>query len=249
VIAAVREVPQPEEAFPANDRLLVIPFDVTDTEQIERSILWGAACFGGVDILVNTAGYGELGWFEAMDEASIRRQFEVNVFGTMRVARAVLPLMRARRSGRILTVSGVGGMVAVPTGAVYCASRFALEGWMEGLAAEVADFGIRCTLIQSGYFSDQSADVAPTRFTPCSISDYDLATRAVMKSLSGVRGDRSANVSRLADIVWDIARLRAPPLRFAAGTDALNAIHRKIKAMQSEYAFFENLSASADSVA
>lgn len=247
VVAAVRDATEVGDRLPVSEKLLIVYLDVTVPSQVDHGVAWAIGHFGGVDILVNAASHGRLGWFEATSDADIRRQFEINVFGTMNVTRAILPHMRARRSGRILTLSGLGGMVAVPTGSVYCATRFALEGWMEGLAMEVVDFGVRCTVIEAGYFPTESTQRPSSSFAASSINDYQGAARSVMKALSGHESRRSGSASRLANTVMEIARLHAPPLRFAVGSDAVNAIRGKIENMRSEYAFFENLSVSTDS--
>ncbi|WP_366125550.1 SDR family NAD(P)-dependent oxidoreductase [Acetobacter cerevisiae] len=101
-------------------------------------------------MLVNNAGYAELGFFETFTDAAVRRQFEVNLFGTMNVARAVAPHMRERRSGLIVTISSVSGLVSNSGGAVYSASKFAVEGWMEGFAQELAPLGVRSLLVEPG---------------------------------------------------------------------------------------------------
>jgi NAD(P)-dependent dehydrogenase (short-subunit alcohol dehydrogenase family) len=119
------------------DRLHALALDITDADAAEAVAAETNERFGAIDVLVNNAGYAEMGFFETFTDAALRRQFEVNLFGTMNVARAVAPHMRQRRSGLIVTISSVSGLVSNGGGSVYSASKFAVEGWMEGFAQEL----------------------------------------------------------------------------------------------------------------
>ncbi len=173
VVATARKPEQVEAGLAYDgDRLLALPLDITDQASIEAAV--DAACkrFGRIDVLVNNAGYGQLGVFEQVSVAAIERQFSTNVFGTFAVTRAVLPVMRAQRSGHILTVSSIGGLTGAEGGSIYCATKFALEGWSESLSLELAQFGINTTLIEPGFFRTDFLDNSSAFYGDIAISDY-----------------------------------------------------------------------------
>lgn len=133
-----------------HDRLHTCALDITDADAARAVAAETVERLGAIDVLVNNAGYAELGFFETITDAAVRRQFEVNLFGTMNVARAVAPHMRKRRSGLVVTISSVSGLVSNAGGAVYSASKFAIEGWMEGFSQELAPLGVRSLLVEPG---------------------------------------------------------------------------------------------------
>lgn len=132
--------------------LMVAPLDVTYSDDVRRAVDAVIERFGGIDVLVNNAGYGHLGFFEESTTTDIRAQFESNVFGVMEVTRAVLPSMRAARAGHIFNMSSLAGLRGSAFSSIYCASKFAVEGFSEALAEEVAPFGIRVTIVEPGPF-------------------------------------------------------------------------------------------------
>ncbi|MCY8252431.1 SDR family NAD(P)-dependent oxidoreductase, partial [Bacillus inaquosorum] len=131
---------------------MIVKLDITSNEQIQASVNAALERFGRIDVLVNNAGYGLLGYFEEMSENLIRQQIETNVFGTMKLTRAVLPTMRKQGTGWIIVISSTSGIKAVEGGSVYSASKFALEGWTEGMSIDLKPFGIQCMLVEPGAF-------------------------------------------------------------------------------------------------
>ena len=140
------------------ERFLILPLDITEQTQVDEAVDKAISHFGNIDVLVNNAGYGQMGWFENISAAQIEQQFRTNVFGSMNVTRAVLPHLRAQGSGQIFTLSDVAGLSARAGNSVYAASKFALEGWMEGLAAELLPLNIHATLIEPGSFRTDFLD-------------------------------------------------------------------------------------------
>lgn len=135
VVATARRPAEIEKALGGyGGQMLAAQMDVTQPESVDAAVASAIERFGRIDVLVNNAGYGQLGWFEAISDAQTRRQFETNVFGAMQVTRAVLPTMRRQRSGHVITISSVAGLIAVAGASIYAASKFAVEGWMEALA-------------------------------------------------------------------------------------------------------------------
>lgn len=198
------------------DRVAALPLDVTDRAAVFKTVAQAKERFGRIDIAVNNAGYGLFGTVEEVSEAEARDQIETNLFGALWVTQAVLPIMRAQGSGHILQVSSIGGVNAFPTVGLYHASKWGLEGFSTSLAAEVAPFGIKVTLIEpAGYATDWGGPSAK-RATP--MPEYDGARAAVAAWRGGnVPGDPNATGSAVLKIV----DAKEPPLRVFFGTAGL----------------------------
>ncbi|HEY9668366.1 MAG TPA: SDR family NAD(P)-dependent oxidoreductase, partial [Coleofasciculaceae cyanobacterium] len=153
VVATARQPQRLEDlAIQFGNRILILPLDVTQSTDIQVAVQQAINTFGQIDVLVNNAGYGMFGAVEEVNDQDVRRQFETNVYGALNVTRAVLPHLRRQRSGHILNISSSGGFVGFAGAGIYCASKFALEGWSEALAKEVATLGIRVTIVEPGAF-------------------------------------------------------------------------------------------------
>jgi len=195
------------------DRTLALPLDVTDRAAVFKTVAQAKERFGRIDVAVNNAGFGLFGAIEEVSEAEARDQIETNLFGALWVTQAVLPIMRAQGSGHILQVSSIGGVNAFPTVGLYHASKWGLEGFSTSLAAEVAPFGIKVTLIEpAGYATDWGGPSAK-RATP--LSAYDPARAAIAGWRSkNVPGDPEATGAAVLKIV----DAKEPPLRVFFGT-------------------------------
>lgn len=140
------------------DKALGLALDATREQDAIAAVEVAQSRFGGIDVLVNNAGYGQLGLFEEITGEDVERQFQTNVFGMMHVTRAVLPVMRRQRRGHVLNLSSIGGLAGFDGASIYCASKFAVEGFSESLAPEVASFGIRVTIVEPGFFRTDFLD-------------------------------------------------------------------------------------------
>jgi NAD(P)-dependent dehydrogenase (short-subunit alcohol dehydrogenase family) len=221
VVATARTADAAREACGGeHDRLHALALDITDGEGANLVAAEITERFGAVDVLVNNAGYAELGFFETFTDAAVRRQFEVNLFGTMNVARAVAPLMRARRSGLIVTISSVSGIVSNGGGAVYSASKFAVEGWMEGFAEELAPFGIRSILIEPGMLRTDFMDQKSASFGSIDIPDYAEAIAQYRAFVDGANGNQPGDPKQLAAQIVALAPQGEVPSRLVFGDDA-----------------------------
>ncbi|NUR97617.1 MAG: SDR family NAD(P)-dependent oxidoreductase, partial [Kribbellaceae bacterium] len=159
VVSTARNPQQAAEALGDHgDRLLTARLDVTDPVSIEQAVAEAVDRFGRIDVLVNNAGYGQLGVFEELTPEQIQRQFDTNVFGVFDVTRAVLPILRAQRSGRIITIASISGITSGAGSSMYSATKFAVTGWSEGLAEELAPLGIHVTVVHPGMFSTDFLD-------------------------------------------------------------------------------------------
>ncbi len=233
-------------ALGTHEGLLALDLDVTDSAQIAAAVAATQARFGGIDVLVNNAGYGYLGLFEESTEDDVRAQFETNVFGLFAVTRAVLPVMRAQRRGHVFNVSSVGGISGAASGSLYCATKFAVEGFSISLADEVKGFGIHVTIVGPGYIRTDFLDARSVRFATTSVDDYV----ALSAELRGFFEDRSHQQAgdpvRLAEAFLQLAAEKAPPLRFSAGSDALEILDTRLASLKQERDAYADLSRSVD---
>ncbi len=225
VVATGRKAEQVEAGLAgAGDRLLALRLDVTDQASIEAAVEAATQRFGRIDVLVNNAGYGQLGVFEQQSSADIDRQFATNVFGVFAVTRAVLPLMRAQRSGHIFTVSSIGGLVGAEGGSIYSATKFALEGWSEGISFELKPFGVRTTLIEPGFFRTDFLDSSSVSFGEIAIPDYAAYSAGFKAQLDAANHTQAGDPAKLGKAIVALAASDDPPVRFAAGSDAYGVI-------------------------
>jgi NAD(P)-dependent dehydrogenase (short-subunit alcohol dehydrogenase family) len=224
VVATARKTEGLGEAIGASTNLLIAKLDITNEEQIQFAVNSALEHFGRIDVLVNNAGYGQLGYFEETSEKQIRDQMETNVFGTMNLSRAILPIMRKRRSGSIVTVSSVVGITAVEGGSVYSASKFALEGWMEGLNIELKPFGIRCMLVEPGPFRTDFSNVQTSaKFSDLEIEDYDQQREQMQNFYTSFHKTEPGDPSKLAKAMIKVLNDTNTPFRFIGGTGMVDS--------------------------
>lgn len=209
------------------ENFLIVPMDVRDEKQVKAGVAMAQAQFGRIDVLVNNAGYGQMGWFENISPEQIEQQFATNVFGSMHVTRAVLPIMRAQQSGQIFTISGLAGVKSQAGYSVYSASKFALEGWMEGLAEEIAPLGLHATLIEPGSFRTDFLDETSLTYGEWHVLDYMKYELDFKQQQQALNHQQLGDPARLAAILMQLAEEVSPPVRFAAGSDALEAVLHK----------------------
>ncbi|MDB6009468.1 MAG: short-chain dehydrogenase/reductase [Gammaproteobacteria bacterium] len=207
--------------------------DVTDRAAIVRLVAEVEEWAGGIDVLVNNAGYGLVGGVEEASDSEVRAQFEVNVFGALAVIQAVLPLMRRQRSGRIVCVSSVSGLVGWPSLGIYSGSKFALEGICETLAQEVAPLGIRVILVEPGGLRTDFAGRSSARAAK-TIVDYDATVGACKRILAEHAGHEAGDPRKAAQAVLTAVEAESPPLRLLLGADALQYTSNKLAAFTAE---------------
>jgi NAD(P)-dependent dehydrogenase (short-subunit alcohol dehydrogenase family) len=196
------------------DALLPLALDVTDRAADFAAVATAHDHFGRLDVVVNNAGYGQFGMIEELSEADVRDQIETNLFGALWVTQAALPLLRAQGGGHILQVSSIGGISAFPNIGAYHASKWALEGFSQALAQEVADFGIKVTVIEPGGFSTDWAGPS-SRHAKANPAYNDLRERAQQR-----RAERTANPGdpdASSTAVLAVVDAENPPLRIFLG--------------------------------
>jgi NAD(P)-dependent dehydrogenase (short-subunit alcohol dehydrogenase family) len=200
-------------------QVAAITLDVTDKAAVSKAIAEAHSQFGRLDVVINNAGYGLFGTIEEISEAQARAQIETNLFGALWVTQAALPIMRAQGSGHIIQVSSIGGVNAFPTIGLYHASKWGLEGFSQSLAAEVAGFGIKVTLIEPGGFATEWGGPSAQRATQ--MPAYDAARAAIAAFRGGnVPGDPDATGPAILKVV----DAKEPPLRIFFGSGGLPMI-------------------------
>jgi NAD(P)-dependent dehydrogenase (short-subunit alcohol dehydrogenase family) len=189
--------------------------------------------YGRIDVLVNNAGYGMMGAVEEVTDAQLRQQYETNVFGALDVMRAVLPQMRHQRSGHILNLSSVGGVVSFAGCGIYCSTKFALEALSEAMAKEVAPLGIKITLVEPGAFrTDFNGRSLIT--TDNLIADYDEAIGGFREWVRDVEGKQPGDPAQAVAAMIQVVESENPPLRLPLGEDSVRAIEGKLAAVQDD---------------
>ncbi len=231
---------------PDNEQLLSVKLDVANPYQARRAVDVAVAQFGAIDVLVNNAGYGHVGFFEELTTGDAQAQFATNLNGVLNVTWAVLPVMRRARQGRIFNVSSLGGIIGAQLYSLYCASKFAIEGFSETLAKEIAPFGLYVTIIEPGPFRTDFLKPESLRFGQSRISDYDDRRVQLRAGLAARNGRQPGDPSKLADAILRLANEAEPPMRFLAGTIAVSAAEQKLAEMRAELDEWRQLSASTD---
>lgn len=231
---------------PDNEQLLSVKLDVANAYQARRAVDVAVAKFGAIDVLVNNAGYGHVGFFEELTTEDAQAQFATNLNGVLNVTWAVLPVMRRARQGRIFNLSSLGGIIGAQLYSLYCASKFAIEGFSETLAKEIAPFGLYVTIVEPGPFRTDFLKPESLRFGQTRISDYDDRRVQLRAGLAARNGQQPGDPSKLADAILRLANEAEPPMRFLAGSIAVSAAEQKLAGMRAELDEWRYLSASTD---
>jgi NAD(P)-dependent dehydrogenase (short-subunit alcohol dehydrogenase family) len=229
-----------------SDRTLSVALNVADLEAAQPAVDAALARFGRIDVLVNNAGYGDLSLFEESTPADVQAQYDTNLFGLMAVTRAVLPAMRAQRSGRIFNVSSIGGIVGGESGTLYCASKFAVEGFSESLGQEVARFGIQVTIVEPGFFRTDFLEPTSVKHGSNPIPDYAEASAALKRFYDARSRNQAGDPAKLGKALVILVEAPQMPTRWAAGSDAFKIVQDKIDSLQAELQAWRDLTLSTD---
>jgi NAD(P)-dependent dehydrogenase (short-subunit alcohol dehydrogenase family) len=246
VVATARRAEAVVAALGEHPRLLAQPLDVTDERQAREAAAAAVARFGRIDVLLNNAGFGLLGAVEEASAEDVERLYRTNVFGLLGVTRAVLPKMRAQRSGRILNISSIGGYRSGPGFGVYCSTKFAVEGLSEALHQELAPLGIHVTVVEPGYFRTDFLDASSLSVSPLRIDDYTPTVGKVRNAASGLNHEQPGDPDKLAKVLVAFADAPNPPVRLPLGSDTVAAIEAKHAADAAILAEWRAVSVSTD---
>jgi len=212
---------------------LALDLDVTRSDQIESSVTAAEKQWGQIDVLVNNAGYGYLATVEEGEAEEIRRMFDVNAFGLFALTRAVLPIMRRQRRGHIINISSVAGLVGFPGSGYYAASKHAVEGWSDSLAAEVQSLGIKVTCIEPGPSRTDWAGRSMTQ-TPNRIPEYAQSAGSRLASIKDQSGKQPGDPVRIVQAIIDVTELDRPPRHFVMGAIGVDAVTSKLRTSLAE---------------
>ena len=227
------------------DRALALALDVTDAAQVEAAVAEAERHFGRLDVVVNNAGIGYFGAIEESDEAEVRRMFEINLWGLHAVTKAALPGMRARRAGHVVNVSSIAGLRGFPTAGFYNASKFAVNGYSEALALELAPLGIGVTVVMpSGFRTDwagRSANEAPP-----TIDDYAETAHKTRDGIRDSSGKHPGDPKRAAAAIVEAVTGETPPLHLLLGEAALTGARRQLGLLAADFDAWADTSVGAD---
>jgi NAD(P)-dependent dehydrogenase (short-subunit alcohol dehydrogenase family) len=246
VVATARNADRVTHALSSSDDLLAVALDVTDPASSEAAVRAAVDRFGRIDVLINNAGNFYAGFFEEITPDDFRAQVETNLFGPLNVTRAVLPVMRAQRSGIVVTISSTGGLIGQEFCSAYSASKFGLEGFMESLAPEVAPFGISTMVVEPGFFRTDLLAPESTSYAESSIADYAERTKLTVEAWNGMNGQQAGDPAKLAAALIGLVTSERPPARWVAGADAVTAVEQKARDLLAQAGAHRELSSSLD---
>jgi len=245
-VVAARRLDQLEQIAASHPgRALPIELDVTDAAQREKAVRAAIDRFGRIDVLANIAGRGSLGAAEEFSDGQLREQMELNFFAAAELTKAVLPTLRSQRSGHILNLTSIGGLVSVGGFSAYCASKFALEGWSEALRDEVAPLGIKVTIVEPGAFRTEfagSRNMRPER----SIHDYRPVLQPIEDFLYGGDGKQPGDPAKAAAAMIQVVDHPNPPLRLILGEDALGLAEKKLAEVRQDSSSWRSVAESTN---
>ena len=248
VVATGRNVQKVRNALRdvASENLEILQLDVSDEAQATRAFDQAVKRFGRVDVVLNNAGYSLLGNFEELGTQDIERQFAANFWGVMYVMRAALPLMRKQRSGHIINMSSVAGVVGLKHCSAYGAAKFAVEGFSLAVAEEVEKFGIKVTVVEPGFFRTDLLAATNVKWPSNRIDDYGSAEVSAQEMWSPYAGKQPGDPGKLGQVLVKLAGMETPPRVFVAGSDGMAAVAPAVEARLKAVHAFEELSKFTD---
>jgi NAD(P)-dependent dehydrogenase (short-subunit alcohol dehydrogenase family) len=244
VVATGRNPDTVTAALGQDEDLLAVKLDVTDPADAEAAVQAAVERFGRIDVLVNNAGNFYAGFFEEITPGDFRAQVETTLFGPINVTRAVLPKMRAQRSGLVVAISSTAGIVGQEFCTAYAAAKFGVEGWIESLTPEVAPFGIHTMLVEPGFFRTELLSPESTNYAEPSIHDYAERTTQTVAAWKAMNGQQGGDPAKLAKALVQLASQDEPPLRWVAGADAIATIEHKAKDLLDQADAYRELSSN-----
>ncbi|HET9674843.1 MAG TPA: SDR family NAD(P)-dependent oxidoreductase [Gaiellaceae bacterium] len=244
VVATGRNTEAVSDAVGDSEDLLVVELDVTSLASAETAVQVAVDRFGRIDVLVNNAGNFHAGFFEELTPEQIERQLTTSLVGPMNVTRAVLPVMRKQRSGKVVTITSTAGVVGQAFCSAYAASKFGLEGWMESLRFEIEPFGIQTTVVEPGFFRTTLLEKESTTYAELSIDDYAARTAQTRPAWEAMSGKQGGDPAKLAKALITVVDQEQPPRRWVAGADAVATVEQKANELLAQVDAYRALSSS-----
>ena len=226
---------------------LPLTMDLANEQSVAKAITESIATFGKIDVVVNNAGYGQLGTLEELTDTEVRQNFDTNVFGMLHVIRHIMPHFRSNKSGYLINISSIAGFLGTfPGWGIYNATKFAVAGLSEALSAEAASLGIKTTIVYPGYFKTNFLSSGSLRLAETAIADYQDARALEEIHLNQIIGNQPGDPEKAATAFIQLAEMEHAPLHFFMGSDALEMAKSKIERLQQELAANEPLSRATD---
>lgn len=246
VAATSRTVTSLTDAFgEVSENFLPLSMNITDNNDVQSVLAKTVEHFGNVDVIVNNAGYGQLGTLEELSDAEARANFDVNVFGTLNVIRNAMPYLRGQKSGNIFNISSVGGYYGgFPGWGIYCSTKFAVAGFTEALAEEAKDFGIHATVVYPAYFRTDFLTKDSVKTPENSIEAYEAARNSEKAHLDEINGNQPNDPVKAADVLIQISKEENPPVHLLLGVGAPEFLNNKIEAITKDAKNWEDLTLS-----
>ncbi|WP_160136362.1 SDR family NAD(P)-dependent oxidoreductase [Chryseobacterium sp. c4a] len=246
VAATSRTVESLISAFgKTSENFLPLNVNIKDNDDIKSVISKTVEHFGQIDVVVNNAGYGQIGTLEELTDEEARENYAVNVFGTLNVIRNALPYLREQRSGNIFNISSVGGYSAnFPGWGIYCSTKFAVAGFTEALAEEVKDFGIHATVVYPGYFRTDFLHKDSVKTPSNPIQAYEAARISEQAHLNEINGNQPNDPVKAADVLIQISKEKNPPVHLLLGVGTMEFLNNKIDILKKDAEKWEKLTVS-----
>lgn len=233
VAATSRSLEELKNAVGESENFLPLTVDLLNEESIEESIQKTVSRFGSIDVIVNNAGYGLAGALEELSDAEARQNFDVNVFGSLNVIRKALPYLRKQQSGHIFNVSSIGGFTgAFPGFGIYCATKFAVQGFTESLAEEAKAFGIKATIVSPGYFRTNFLKDSSLSVPKNQLQEYKTVREVQAAHENEINGNQPGDPQKAALAMIKTAAMQNPPVHLFLGQDAYDLAEVKIQAVK-----------------
>lgn len=248
VAATSRNVNELKKAINiTSESLLPLQVDVVNEASVTEAVATTVKTFSGIDVVVNNAGYGQLGTLEELSDQEARANFDANVFGTLNIIRSVMPLFRQKGKGHIINISSIAGFLgAFPGWGIYNATKFAVAGLTEALSAEARSLGIDATIVYPGYFKTNFLLQGSLRLAAHPIAAYQAARDLEVVHEKQIIGNQPGDPEKAAAAFIKLAEMKQPPLHLFLGTDSFNMAKSKIEIIQNDLAANEALSRSTD---
>jgi len=246
VAVAARNINDVQDIVEGHENAIAVTLDVTNPADIKTAIKTTLEKFGNIDVLVNNAGIGYFGAVEESEDAAVRKMFEINFFGLTKMIQETLPTMRKQRSGHIVNIASIGGLVGYPAVGFYNATKFAVDGLSESLFKEVSHLGIKVTIIcPSGFRTDWAGRSAEN--SPIVIDDYAETAGANKSNIRGYSGNQPGDPALAAKAIVKAVESENPPLRLLLGQAALKSGRLKLDLLKKDFDTWEETTIGADS--
>lgn len=230
-----------------SESFLPLEMDLINENNVGEVIQKTVEYFGKIDVIVNNAGYGQLGTLEELTDEESRRNFDTNVFGSLNVIRKAMPYLRAQKSGRIINIASIAGLTGDFAGwGIYCSTKFAVVGFTEALATEIKEFDLHATVVYPGYFRTNFLTGGSLRTPENEIEEYTAARRLQTVHEKEINGNQPGDPEKAATALIELASMENPPVHLMLGSDAFQFAGNKLNTLQQEISEFKNLSISTD---